>query len=67
MKQTILLALLALAFPLAAFADNVDFSNMGGTLTGSSAGLSLSGSVLSGVVAATPTLQPAPRPAYGRL
>jgi hypothetical protein len=50
MKQTILLALLALAFPLAAFADNVDFSNMGGTLTGSSAGLSLSGSVLSGVV-----------------
>lgn len=50
MKRTVLLALLALAFPLAAFADNVDFSNLGGTLTGSSAGLSLSGSVLSAVV-----------------
>lgn len=50
MKQIILLALLALAFPLTVFADNVDFSNMGGTLTGSSAGLSLSDSMLSGVV-----------------
>jgi len=50
MKRTVLLALLALAFPLAAFADNVDFSNLGGTLTGSSAGLSLSGSELSAVV-----------------
>ena len=50
MKQTVLLALRALVFPLAAFADNVDFSNMGGTLSGSSAGLNLTGSVLSGVV-----------------
>ena len=50
MKQTVLLALLALVFPLAAIADNVDFSNLNGTLTGSSAGLSLTGSVLSAVV-----------------
>ena len=50
MKRTVLMALLALAFPLAAMADNVDFSNLGGTLTGNSAGLSLTGSVLSAVV-----------------
>ncbi len=50
MKRTVLMVLLVLAFPLAAFADTVDFSNMGGTLTGSSAGLSLTGSALSGVV-----------------
>lgn len=51
MKRTLLLlALLSLTLRLAAFADNVDFSNSGGTLTGSSAGLSLAGSVLSEVV-----------------
>lgn len=43
MKRIVLMALLALALPLAAFAGNVDFSNAGGTLTGSSAGLSLAG------------------------
>jgi hypothetical protein len=43
----ILLFLLALALPMAAFANNsVDFTNAGGTLSGSSAGLSLSGSTL---------------------
>jgi hypothetical protein len=47
MKRMILLALLALALPLAAFAnDSVDFTNSGGVLSGSSAGLSLSGSEL---------------------
>jgi hypothetical protein len=47
MKRIILMALLALALPLAAFADNsVDFTNSGGVLSGSSAGLSLSGSEL---------------------
>jgi len=47
MKRTILLFLLALALPMAAFANNsVDFTNAGGTLSGSSAGLSLSGSTL---------------------
>jgi PEP-CTERM motif-containing protein len=47
MKRMILLALLALALPLAAFAnDSVDFTNSGGMLSGSSAGLSLSGSEL---------------------
>ncbi len=47
MKRIILLALLALALPLAAFANSsVDFTNSGGTLSGSSAGMSLSGSTL---------------------
>jgi hypothetical protein len=52
MKRTLLflLAGLSLALPLAAFADNVDFSNNGGTLTGSSAGLTLSSSMLTEVV-----------------
>jgi len=47
MQRITLMALLALALPLAAFADNsVDFTNSGGTLSGTSAGLSLSGSEL---------------------
>ncbi len=47
MKRMLLLVLLALALPMAAFANNsVDFTNAGGTLSGSSAGLSLSGSTL---------------------
>lgn len=47
MKRMLWLALIALALPMAAFADsNVDFTNSGGTLTGSSAGMSLTGSVL---------------------
>jgi len=47
MKRMFLLALLALALPMAAFATNsIDFTNSGGTLTGSSAGLTLSGSTL---------------------
>ena len=47
MKRIFLLVLLALALPMAAFANNsVDFTNSGGTLSGSSAGLSLSGSNL---------------------
>jgi PEP-CTERM motif len=46
MKRVAFLALLALVLPLAAFAGTVDFTNQGGTLTGSSAGLSLSGSTL---------------------
>lgn len=51
MKKILLLAVLALALPTAVFASssNVDFSNSGGTLTGSSSGLSLNGSVLFGV------------------
>jgi len=50
MKRILLLALLTLALPLAAFANDVDFSNNGGTLTGSSAGLTLTGSILTEVV-----------------
>jgi hypothetical protein len=47
MKRILLLALLAMALPLAAFADNsVDFTNSGGTLSGSSSGLTLTGSQL---------------------
>jgi PEP-CTERM motif len=47
MKKLVLLAVLALALPVAAFADsNVDYTNSGGTLSGSSSGLSLNGSVL---------------------
>ena len=48
MKRMLLLALLALALPMSVFAssNSVDFTNSGGTLTGSSSGLSLSGSAL---------------------
>jgi len=47
MKRVVLMALLALALPLSAFAgSSVDFTNSGGTLSGSSAGMSLSGSTV---------------------
>jgi len=47
MKKILLLALLALALPTAVFAgSSVDYTNSGGTLSGSSSGLTLSGSVL---------------------
>jgi hypothetical protein len=47
MKRIMWTVLLALALPMAAFASSsVDFTNSGGTLSGSSSGLSLSGSVL---------------------
>ncbi len=46
-KKLILLVVLALALPMAAFASSgVDFTNSGGTLSGTNSGLSLSGSVL---------------------
>jgi hypothetical protein len=53
MGRVVCMALLALVLPLAAVADSsnqVDFGNVGGTLTGSDAGLSLSGSTLTSVV-----------------
>jgi len=47
MKRMLWMALLVLALPLAAFANNsIDFTNSGGTLSGSSAGLTLTGSTL---------------------
>jgi PEP-CTERM motif-containing protein len=47
MKRILWMVLLALALPMAAFASSsVDFTNSGGTLTGTTAGLSLSGSEL---------------------
>ena len=49
MKRMVLIALLAMALPLAAFAGSsgaVDFTNSSGVLSGTSAGLSLSSSEL---------------------
>ena len=47
MKRILLLALLSLALPISVLASNsIDFTNSGGTLTGSNSGLSLSGSSL---------------------
>src|SRR5213079_2208293 len=37
MKKLVLLALLAIALPTAAFADSFDYGNVGGTITGSAA------------------------------
>jgi hypothetical protein len=47
MRRVLLLALLALALPMMAWgSSSIDISNAGGTITGTSAGLSLTGSVL---------------------
>ena len=47
MKRVILLTLLALTLPIAAFgSSSVDFTNSGGTLTGTSSGFSLANSTL---------------------
>jgi hypothetical protein len=47
MRRVLLLALLALALPMMAWADSsIDVSNAGGTITGNSTGLSLTGSTL---------------------
>jgi hypothetical protein len=47
MRRVLLLALLALALPMMAWgSSSIDISNAGGTITGNSAGLSLSGSIL---------------------
>jgi hypothetical protein len=47
MRRIVLLAVLALALPMAAFASSsVDFTNSGGTLSGTNAGLTLTGSTL---------------------
>jgi hypothetical protein len=46
MKRIALLALLALALPLAAFANSIDVTNSGGTLAGSTGGMTLTGSLL---------------------
>jgi hypothetical protein len=46
MKRIVWMVLLALALPLSAFAGTVDFSNSGGTLAGSSSGLTLTNSTV---------------------
>ena len=46
MKRIVLLSLLALALPVTMFASSVEFTNSGGILSGNSAGLTLSNSVL---------------------
>ena len=49
-RRLFLIALLLLSFPVATFANSsVDFSNIGGTLSGTNSGLSLSGSTLTSV------------------
>jgi PEP-CTERM motif len=50
MKRIVMMAILALALPVAAFAGSVDFGNSGGTLSGSNAGLTLAGSELTQVM-----------------
>lgn len=49
MRRIVLMAVMALALPLAAFAGSVDFGNNGGTLTGVGNTLQLTGSVLGSV------------------
>lgn len=50
MKRIVVLVVLAMALPLTAFASSiVDFGNNGGTITGNSNGLSLSGDVIGSV------------------
>src|ERR1700704_5403472 len=49
MKRVLWLTVLALAVPLTAFANSVDFMNSVGILAGSNSGLSLTGSALTGV------------------
>jgi hypothetical protein len=49
MKRIVMMAILALALPVAAFAGSVDLGNNGGTLSGSDAGLTLAGSELTSV------------------
>ena len=46
MKRMFSLLVLTLALPVAALSSSVDFTNNGGTLSGNSAGLSVSGSTL---------------------
>jgi hypothetical protein len=49
MKRSFLLVLLALALPLSVFANsssNIDFQNEGGTLSGTTSGMTLTGSTL---------------------
>jgi len=46
MKQIVWLFLLTLALSVAGFANSVDFTNSGGTLSGNNSGLSLTGSTL---------------------
>ena len=45
-KNSVFLTILILAFPLAAFANGVDFTNSSGTLSGTNSGLTLAGSRL---------------------
>jgi hypothetical protein len=49
MKRIVWMVVLALALPVAAFANSVDFGNLGGTLAGGSSGLSLTNSMLQSI------------------
>jgi len=47
MRRAVLLALLVLALPMAAFANSIDFANQGGTISGDeTAGLSISSTLI---------------------
>jgi hypothetical protein len=46
MNRILLLMLLTAALPIATFANTVDFNNSGGTLSGNTSGLSMSGSIV---------------------
>src|ERR1700756_3646668 len=57
MRRVLLLLLLAVALPATTWAKGtIDLANRGGTITGSNAGLSLTGSVLFGYGSATGNL-----------
>ena len=49
MKKLLLFSVLALCLPISAMASSVGFANAGGTLSGTSSGLALTGSTLSSV------------------
>jgi hypothetical protein len=52
-KKVVLLAVLALALPIAASANSIDVSNRGGTITGGAGGFTVTSSTLIGVGTAT--------------
>ncbi|PYX92769.1 MAG: hypothetical protein DMG71_17115 [Acidobacteria bacterium] len=49
LRKTVLLAVLALALPITALANSIDFANQGGTVTGSNAGLTFSSTLIGAV------------------
>jgi PEP-CTERM motif-containing protein len=46
MRRVVLMAVLVLALPIAAFANGIDFSNFGGTVSGSASGLTFTSTLI---------------------